>query len=153
MRLVIQRVNSSSVSVATSIIGQIDKGLCVLIGIGDGDTSKEIEWAKDQILKTKFWENENGKPWNKTVKDLNYKILLISQFTLYGKMYKKGKLDFHHAMSPAPALELYNEMITTITNDIGVANVQSGEFGAMMEVSSVSKMYESYCCNKILYSV
>lgn len=137
MRLVIQRVNSSSVSTAASgIIGQIDKGLCVLVGIGDGDTCQEIEWAKDQILKTKFWENEQGKPWNKTVKDMNYKVLLVSQFTLYGKMYKKGKLDFHHAMPPAPANELYNVLINTISSEIGIDNTQCGEFGAMMEVSN-----------------
>ena len=136
MKLVIQRVESASVStVAKGIIGQIEKGVCVLIGIGKDDETKDISWCVDKIIRTKLWPDAEGKPWKMSVLDLNLKVLLVSQFTLYAKEMKKGKLDFHHAMSPVPALELYNSVISSMKSELGNDNVESGEFGAMMKVN------------------
>jgi D-aminoacyl-tRNA deacylase len=86
-------------------------------------------------LGTKFWPDENDKPWKVDIKSGNFQLLLVSQFTLYAKCYKKGKLDFHHAMSPDPARALYNDMVSAFCGEIGGDRVQTGEFGAMMQVS------------------
>ena len=135
MKLIIQRVASAHVSTeASGIIGQIGKGLCIFIGIGEGDGDNEVRWCKDMILNTKLWEDPENKPWKKNIKDLDLQVLLVSQFTLYGKMYKKGKLDFHHAMAPTEARELYNSIIDSVQQEIGVDRTQTGEFGALMQV-------------------
>jgi D-tyrosyl-tRNA(Tyr) deacylase len=141
MKLVIQRVTSSSVKNQenSEILGTIGKGLCVLIGIGEGDGDKEVAWAAKTIIETKFWPDvETNKPWKSTVKSLNLQVLLVSQFTLYGKIYKKGKLDFHNALSPGPAKEIYDKLIASVQNEIGIENTQQGLFGGDMEVSIVN---------------
>ena len=141
MRLVIQRVESAAVTTAAKgIVGSIEKGVCVLIGIGKEDQVNDIPWCVDKIIKTKLWPDNDGKQWKLSVADLNLKVLLVSQFTLYAKDMKKGKLDFHHAMAPAPALDLYNSIIESIKRELGSDNVESGEFGAMMQV----KLLESF---------
>jgi D-tyrosyl-tRNA(Tyr) deacylase len=138
MRLVIQRVTSASVSTAErGVIGAIDKGLCVLVGIGHGDGDKEVEWAIKNLLNVKFWPNEEtGAPWKVDVCAGGHKVLLVSQFTLYGKVYKKGRLDFHNAAPPADARMLYAKLVEGTAGALGADRTQSGEFGATMEVSS-----------------
>lgn len=138
MRIVIQRVTSSAVSTQSVTIGHISKGLCVLVGFGEGDGQKEIDWCKNILLKTKFWPDDEDRPWKRTVVDNKFEILLVSQFTLYGKIYKKGRLDFHHALAPEPARQLYDSLVTSLITEIGDNYVQTGEFGAMMEVSIVN---------------
>lgn len=160
MKLVIQRVSSSSVKNQENaeMLATIGKGLCVLIGIGEGDGDKEISWATKTIIETKFWPDaETNKPWKSniyfslsinvfylfnfllgTVKSLNLQVLLVSQFTLYGKIYKKGRLDFHNALSPGPAKEIYDKLIASIQNEIGIENTKQGLFGGDMEVSIVN---------------
>ena len=140
MRLCIQRVKSGSVTVDGNIIGQIGKGLVVLIGIGDVDGADDVnseilvKWACDKILGLKFWANEDGKPWKMSVTSLNLEVLLISQFTLFGKVKSNKSLDFHKALSPGPAQEIYNHIVAEMQNRIGVDRTQTGEFGADMKV-------------------
>jgi D-tyrosyl-tRNA(Tyr) deacylase len=137
MRLVIQRVTSAQVSVAEKgIIASIGKGLCVLVGIGHGDGDKEIEWALDNIMSTKFWPDATtGSQWKTSLNSSALELLIVSQFTLYGKIYKKGRLDFHHAMPPSEARELYQKLVDSCSTMLGDSGrTQSGEFGAYMEV-------------------
>ena len=148
MRLVIQRVKSASVTLVDSgkISGAIDTGLCVLVGVGECDareseeeTTQVLDWAVKQITETKFWPDENGKPWKASVASSpSMPVLLVSQFTLYAKLYKKGKLDFHNAMSPTPAKDMYDKLVEKMKNKIGDERVATGEFGAMMDVSLVN---------------
>ncbi len=112
----------------------VDDWLC----LGEQDGEAEIAWSKEVILNTKFFENPEGKPWKNSVKDLNLGVLLVSQFTLYAQLYKKGRLDFHHALAPEPARELYNGVVAAIEREIGSQNTQVGQFGAMMEVNIVN---------------
>jgi D-tyrosyl-tRNA(Tyr) deacylase len=95
----------------------------------------DIQWCKDSVLKTKFWSGDDGKPWKKSLIDNNYELLIVSQFTLYGKIYKKGRLDFHHAMAPDAAKLLYDSVVQEFKSEIGADKVQTGEFGALMSVS------------------
>ena len=144
MRLVLQRVSSASVSIAErGMIGSIQKGVCVLIGIGDEDGDREVAWAHEAILNAKLWEDAEGRPWKLNAKDINAGVLLVSQFTLYGKWVKKGKLDFHHAMPPDVARGMYDTIVTNVQGMVGTDNVQTGEFGAMMEVQHSNVPYST----------
>ena len=137
MRLVIQRVTSAQVSTAESgVVGAIGKGLCVLVGLGHGDGEKELAWALKNLLNIKFWPNDAGAPWKVDANSGGHSILLVSQFTLYGKVYKKGRLDFHNAMPPAEAKGLYERLVDEVRGVLGEDRTASGEFGANMEVRS-----------------
>lgn len=95
---------------------------------------------------TKFWADENDKPWKVNLQSTtDHQVLLVSQFTLYGKSYKKGRLDFHHAMSPDPARALYNDMVASFCAEIGDARVQTGEFGAYMQVLIAAVVFCRMC--------
>ena len=94
MRLIIQRVNHASVTVNEKVISKIGKGLCCLIGIVEEDTKEDAEYISRKILNLRLWDDENGKRWNKSVMDMKYDILLVSQFTLYAVL-KGNKPDFH----------------------------------------------------------
>ncbi|MGL5417095.1 MAG: D-aminoacyl-tRNA deacylase [Clostridium sp.] len=131
MRAVVQRVSKSSVSVDGTIIGQINKGLNVLIGIKEDDTLEDLKYIKDKMLNLRIFEDENDK-MNYSVKDINGEVLIISQFTLYGDCRKGRRPSFSKAMTPLDAEELYEEFLKIVKEEI---KVQSGEFGADMKVS------------------
>jgi D-aminoacyl-tRNA deacylase len=149
MRLCIQRVKNASVTIDGEVCGAItEPGLVVLIGIGDGDAETEegstavadglVEWACKHMLETKFWADEAGRPWKVSAEMKGCPLLLVSQFTLYAKLYKKGKLDFHHAMPPAPAEQMYLRIVEEMQKRIGAERVQTGRFGANMDVALVN---------------
>ena len=125
------------------LLGEIGKGLCVLVGIGEGDGPQEVEWCTKTLLTTKFWPDENDRPWKVALQNTDYKILVVSQFTLYAKLYKKGKLDFHHAMAPDSARELYNDIVVKLREALGQDRVEQGEFGAYMQVSIGQSYFNS----------
>ncbi|MGL5646523.1 MAG: D-aminoacyl-tRNA deacylase [Clostridium sp.] len=131
MRAVVQRVSKSSVSVDGTIIGQINKGLNVLIGIKEDDTLEDLKYIKDKMLNLRIFEDENDK-MNYSVKDIGGEVLIISQFTLYGDCRKGRRPSFSKAMTPLDAEKLYEEFLKMIKGEI---KVQSGEFGADMKVS------------------
>lgn len=87
-------------------------------------------------MTTKFWPDSEGRAWKLDLQSSDYQLLLVSQFTLYGKLYKKGRLDFHHAMSSDPARIMYSEVVSSFENLLGPGRVQQGEFGAMMQVET-----------------
>lgn len=86
------------------------------------------------ILTTKFWPDLEDRPWKIDLQSSEYQLLLISQFTLYGKHYKKGRLDFHNAMSSESARIMYSNIVSSFENILGVERVKDGEFGAYMQV-------------------
>ena len=130
MKLVIQRVANASVEVDNDIIGQIDKGLMVLVGFGLNDTVKEADYLSKKLIKLRIFPDENGR-MNKSVKDVSGKLLLVPQFTLYGKT-KKNRPSFHKALNPGDATKLFNYFVEKCSEDI---EVETGEFGAYMKVS------------------
>lgn len=131
MRAVVQRVSSSSVKVDGKVIGKIDLGINVLIGISKEDTIKDLEYIKDKIINLRIFQDENDK-MNYSLLDIKGDILAISQFTLYGDCRKGRRPNFMNAKGGEEAKILYNKFIDML-KDTGL-KVETGEFGAHMEV-------------------
>lgn len=132
MKAVIQRVKSSSVIVNNEVTGAINRGLLVLIGIHQDDTKDQMEWICNKISKLRIFEDEEGK-MNKSVQDVGGGILLVSQFTLCANSDKGTRPSFIEAARPEKAEPMYEEMIKWFKTHTGL-NIQSGKFGAMMNV-------------------
>ena len=98
MRTVIQRVLEGSVTVDGAVISSIGPGLVCLIGIHESDTAEDMDYIIGKILSAKLFSDEQGRPWRQSVTAKGFSVLLVSQFTLYGTVGKKGNTDFHHAM-------------------------------------------------------
>lgn len=133
MRVIIQRVTSSSVSIDGEIIGKIGKGLNLLVGIAPTDTEAELDWMCRKCLELRlFPEDADDSKWSKSVTDIKGEILVVSQFTLYGDCRKGRRPSFSGSASPAIAEELYNRFVTKLRQS-GL-RVETGKFGAMMDV-------------------
>ncbi|MDR9417656.1 D-aminoacyl-tRNA deacylase [Gracilimonas sp.] len=132
MKAVIQRVKSSSVTVENEIIGAIDQGFLVLIGIHKDDTKEQMEWICNKISKLRIFEDEDGK-MNLSVQDVGGGILLVSQFTLYANSDKGTRPSFIEAAQPEKAEPMYEDMIEWFKANTDL-DIQTGKFGAMMNV-------------------
>lgn len=132
MKAVIQRVKSSSVMVDNEITGAIDQGLLVLLGIHEGDTEEQLEWMCNKISKLRIFEDDEGK-MNLSVQDVGGGILVVSQFTLYANSDKGTRPSFIEAARPEKAEPMYEDMIKWFKSHTDL-NIQTGEFGAMMNV-------------------
>ncbi len=131
MRAVVQRVSSSKVTVDNNVIGEISKGLLVLLGVTHEDTSKDVDYMIDKILNLRIFEDENEK-MNLSLKDIGGELLVVSQFTLYGDCRKGKRPSFSNAARPDVATKLYEEFIAKAKSQEIV--VGTGEFGAHMMV-------------------
>lgn len=132
MRLVIQRVSHASVAVDGNIVGEIDKGLLVLVGVTHSDTIREIKWLANKLINLRIFNDDNGK-MNLSLKDIQGKVLAVSQFTLYGDAVKGNRPSFIDAAKPELANELY-ELFKDEVNKLGI-QLSSGVFGADMQVN------------------
>ncbi len=132
MKIVIQRVSRASVTINEKISGEIERGLLLLVGIHETDTKEQADWCCGKIPKLRIFEDDEGK-MNRSVKDINGGILVVSQFTLYGNVKKGTRPSFIEAARPETAEPLYEYMIEKLKKESGLM-VESGEFGAMMEV-------------------
>ncbi|MGL4980714.1 MAG: D-aminoacyl-tRNA deacylase [Fusobacteriaceae bacterium] len=131
MRAVVQRVKFASVTVDGEVVGKINEGFLVLLGIKDGDTEKELDWISSKISGLRVFEDENGK-MNRELKDINGSILVVSQFTLYGDCVKGKRPSFSLAAKPDLAIPLYERFKSNIEK-LGIP-LESGIFGADMKV-------------------
>lgn len=131
MKLVIQRVKYARVLVDGSVIGSIDNGFCVLVGIGKSDTKEIADKMVKKMLGLRIFEDSNGKT-NLSLSDVSGKLLLISQFTLYANCRKGNRPSFVDAGSPDLAKELYEYMIQQC--QVQGYQVETGSFGADMKV-------------------
>jgi len=132
MRAVIQRVTHAAVKVDEQVTGQIQKGLLVLAGIEDADTTADIEWLSNKITNLRIFDDEVG-VMNCSVKDIAGDILLISQFTLHASTKKGNRPSYIKASKPEIAVPIYEKMIAQLENDLG-KKVQTGIFGSDMKV-------------------
>jgi D-tyrosyl-tRNA(Tyr) deacylase len=132
MRVVIQRVIKALVTVEEKITGQINKGLLVLIGIEDGDTDEDIEWLSYKMVQLRVFNDEKG-VMNKSVKEVDGNILLISQFTLHASTKKGNRPSYIKASKSNFAIPMYEKMIVQLNKLLGKA-VETGVFGADMKV-------------------
>lgn len=135
MKFVIQRVLEASVTVDGNIIGQIDKGFVVFIGVGQNDTEEIADKLIKKLVGLRIFEDENGKT-NLALSDVGGELLLISQFTLYANCKKGFRPSFTDSGSPDMANKLYEYIIQKCKESI--SSVQTGEFGADMKVSLVN---------------
>ncbi len=135
MRAVIQRVVNAKVEIDENIVGKINTGFVILLGIKNTDTSKDAIWLANKIISLRVFEDENGK-MNKGIEEINGEILLISQFTLYGDCRKGKRPSFIEAAHPEIAIPLYEEFKTIISNHN--IKIETGVFGADMKVSLIN---------------
>ncbi len=135
MRVVLQRVVSSSVSVEGNVVGQIDKGYLVLVGVCNEDTKQDVEVLINKISKLRIFADENGKT-NLSIQDVEGEILIVSQFTLFAECKKGNRPSFGKSGSVDKANELY-EYFKEYSED-KFKNVECGIFGADMKVEIVN---------------
>lgn len=131
MRVLVQKCRNASVSVSGKIVGRCDFGLMLLVGFTEGDDSSNISYLVNKILKLRIFEDENG-VMNRSVMDVDGSILSVSQFTLYGDTSKGNRPSYIQALNGERAKELYDSFNQELSKSI---SVQTGEFGADMEVS------------------
>ncbi|ABG49901.1 MAG: D-aminoacyl-tRNA deacylase [Trichodesmium sp. St16_bin4-tuft] len=134
MRVVIQRVNFSQVKVNEEIVGKIGKGLNLLVAISTTDTEAEIDWIVRKCLDLRLFPDpdSNNNFWEKSVKDIDGELLIVSQFTLYGDCRKGRRPSFDNSASPEVAKQLYQLFVEKLK--LSGLKVATGIFGAMMQV-------------------
>ena len=135
MKVVLQKVKKASVSVEGKVVGSIDKGYCLLVGVHKNSTEEDAKYLARKIVEARLFEDENEK-LNLGLKDVGGKILSISQFTLYADTKKGKRPSFTDAAKPNEANELY-EKFNTYIRELGV-EVETGIFQTMMEVTIVN---------------
>ena len=131
MKFVIQRVSHASVTVHEETVGRINQGYLVLIGVGKEDTREDADRLVKKMIGLRIFSDENGKI-NKSLKDVNGELLLVSQFTLYADCRHGNRPGFTEAAGPDMANELYEYIIESCKKEEAV--VEQGEFGADMKV-------------------
>ena len=132
MRVIVQRVMASRVMVEGQVIGQISKGLNLLVGITDSDTDAELNWMAKKCLGLRLFPGDGQGRWDASVQDIGGEILVVSQFTLYGDCRKGRRPSFDKAAPPMTAEPLFHQFVSNLTNS-GLS-VVTGRFGADMQV-------------------
>jgi len=132
MKIVAQRVRRAAVSVEGKVVGQIDKGLMLLLGIGEGDTKDNADRLIDKLSILRIFEDENGKT-NLSTLDVDGSLLVVSQFTLYADCRKGSRPSFTNAAPPALANDLYMYFVEKCRTIF--PTVETGVFGAHMDIS------------------
>ncbi|MFT8319931.1 MAG: D-aminoacyl-tRNA deacylase [Bacillus sp. (in: firmicutes)] len=135
MRVVLQRAKEAKVEVNEEIIGSIQKGYVLLVGITHEDTFEDVQYLAEKIARLRVFEDESGK-MNTSILDVDGSILSISQFTLYGDTRKGRRPNFMNAAKPEYAEHLYNQFNIALRNK-GLV-VETGQFGSMMDVSLIN---------------
>lgn len=133
MRLLIQRVTEASVTIDKKVKSAIEKGLLVLVGIENEDNQTDIEWLIRKLLNLRIFNDENG-VMNKSVRDIDGDLLIISQFTLHASTKKGNRPSYIKAAKPDIAIPLYEQFVQHVEKELG-KTVGTGEFGADMKVA------------------
>src|SRR6185312_4127313 len=136
MRAVIQRVSEAQVTIGERVKGAIGAGLLVLVAVEEADTAEDIEWLSGKIVRLRIFNDENG-VMNRSVQENNGGILMVSQFTLFASTRKGNRPSYSRSAKPEIAIPLYEKFSTRLEQDFGKP-IQTGEFGADMQVSLVN---------------
>lgn len=137
MKVILQRVTQASVSVSDEVVGSIGHGYMLLIGIISGDTSAQAALLAEKISKIRLFDSESGKMNDQSIVDTKGEILVVSQFTLAGSLEKGNRPDYSAAEAPDDARVLYEYFVRKLL-EYGVQKVETGEFGAHMDVSLIN---------------
>ena len=135
MRAVIQKVKKASVTVEGKIVGQIEKGLLVLLGVSNEDSEKDADYLVEKIINLRIFEDSEEK-MNLSLLDILGELLVVSQFTLYGDTRKGRRPSFIEAAPPIKANELYGYFVSECQKK--VSKVETGKFQAMMDVELIN---------------
>lgn len=136
MKLVLQRVSEAKVIVDEKVVGSIGNGLLILVGFHSEDTQETVRWMSEKLIKMRIFHDEDQK-MNRSIQDVDGEILVVSQFTLYGDARKGNRPSFIESARPEIAIPLYEYMLEYLKSTSGLL-VESGEFGAMMQVHLVN---------------
>lgn len=134
MRVIIQRVKSSQVTVDGQVIGKISQGLNLLVAISQSDTEAQLDWMARKCLELRLFPDTStsSSRWDKSVQDIGGELLVVSQFTLYGDCRKGRRPSFERSAPPDKAETLYEQFVEKLRQS-GL-KVETGKFGAMMKV-------------------
>jgi len=136
VKVVLQRVSRAKVSVDGRVTGEIGGGYLLLVGFTAEDADEDLSWMADKIVGLRVFTDEEGK-MNLSLEDVGGDVLVVSQFTLYGDTRKGRRPSFVHAAHPSVAIPLYERFIQCL-RDGSPGRVETGEFGAMMNVELVN---------------
>ncbi len=134
MKVVVQRSNKAKVLVDNKVVGQIDKGMMLLVGFTNNDTEKEIDYMVNKIINLRIFDDENG-VMNKNILDYGGSILSVSQFTLYADSRKGNRPSYINALKGEEAVKLYDLFNKKLSEKI---KVETGIFGAEMKVDFIN---------------
>lgn len=137
MRLVIQRVSEASVSISNNKVSEIKQGLLILLGIGKTDGEEDILYLVRKVASMRIFSDDEGK-MNWSIQDIKGEVILVSQFTLFAQTRKGNRPSYIDAAPPEMAIPLYEKFITELKSSLGESKVQTGSFGADMQVSLVN---------------
>lgn len=135
MRIVLQRVSRARVAVEGRTTGEIGRGLLLLVGFTEGDGEEALAWMADKVVGLRIFPDDEGK-MNRSLEEADGALLVVSQFTLYGDARKGRRPSFVDAARPETAIPLYERFLARLR--AAGRPVQTGEFGAMMEVELVN---------------
>ena len=136
MKVVLQRVSQASVTIDNQTVAKIEQGLLVLVGIVEEDTQEDINWLVNKIMNCRIFSDENG-VMNKSVKDIDGDVIVVSQFTLHASTKKGNRPSYIKAAKPDVAIPLYESFIKICEADLQKP-IQTGQFGADMKVALVN---------------
>ena len=136
MRAVVQRVASAAVHSEGELLGTIQQGLLVLLGIEDADGMDDVSWLAQKIVQLRIFNDHEG-VMNVSVNDVGGELLLVSQFTLHASTKKGNRPSYIRASKPEHAVPMFDAMIRCLTQELG-RPIQTGRFGADMQVSLVN---------------
>ena len=133
MKVVLQRVTSASVTVEDKIVGEIQKGIVVLVGIEEADSQEDIDWLVGKFTQLRIFGDENG-VMNLSVEEVNGDVLVVSQFTLHAATKKGNRPSYIKAARPEVAIPMYEKFVSSLETKLG-KKVATGIFGADMKVA------------------
>lgn len=138
MKITLQKVSKASVSVNGAVLGSIEQGYVLFLGVLEGDTADQAQWLAQKIANLRLFPGEDGKINDRNILEVQGGVLVISQFTLAGKVEKGNRPDYTAAAKPDHAKVLYEAFIEMMKQE-GVKKVERGEFGARMKVEIVNE--------------
>ncbi len=147
MKLLLQKVTSASVTVDSSVVGEISKGYLLLLGVMEGDGEEQAERLAEKVVNLRLFDGEGGKINDQSLLDIGGEALVVSQFTLAGSLKKGNRPDYTAAADPESAEKLYEYFMEKLKS-LGVSKVEAGEFGARMQVKLINDGPVTLCLEK-----
>lgn len=136
MRLIIQRVSKASVNIDSKVVGKIQRGFLVLVGIENADGTEDVNWLVQKLIGLRVFSDDEGK-MNLSIKDVFGNILVVSQFTLFASTVKGNRPSFIKSAKPDFAIPLYEYFVSKLKLETGL-DIQTGVFGANMQIELVN---------------